>query len=410
MELLQNGRIPLTDEQKAENHRKAQAKYMENQKMGLVKSKFLEEQIIYMNSQLVDKQAYITILQSQINSEVNQKNTSNMLYQQIINDKEAYKIQIESRLNEALNTISTLNQQVNDKNSIITQLQSQIPNNSNELQQQNAELRNQIPILESRVSEKSEELNLRNVELSNLRNSIPQLESRYQQEIGELSQNNNQLNQEVNELRTLNNNKDQTITQLEIRLSGCVTEDIVRRLQELSNSLNDKTQQAQLCLQSISQLTSENSNLKSYRDIVSDLNSKYPKILASFISELQQPGNQSFHPEINNWAREQLSNITPNDVLSLSAFRNLSPVNAFPIMNQQIFPNPNIPNVSLQTNTNIPTVPQNQANAMVNDPNFQSWLNLYNSNMKNSNEYSRLYQNLRNRYGESPVKIVKQYT
>lgn len=45
---------------------------------------------------------------------------------------------------------------------------------------------------------------------------------------------------------------------------------------------------------------------------------------------------------------------------------------------------------------------------MINDPNFQKWLQLYNSNIKEISEYKNLYQNLRNRYGETPISVVKK--
>ena len=52
-----------------------------------------------------------------------------------------------------------------------------------------------------------------------------------------------------------------------------------------------------------------------------ELNDKYPKLLPSFVFELQFPENAASLPEINNWAREQVTKISSNEIRSLMGFK-----------------------------------------------------------------------------------------
>ncbi len=61
--------------------------------------------------------------------------------------------------------------------------------------------------------------------------------------------------------------------------------------------------------------------MRIYKNILVELNDKYPKLLPSFVFELQFPGNAASLPEINNWAMEQVSKINSNEIQSLSAFK-----------------------------------------------------------------------------------------
>jgi hypothetical protein len=71
-------------------------------------------------------------------------------------------------------------------------------------------------------------------------------------------------------------------------------------------------------------------------------------------------------------------------------------------MNQQInLQNPNIPLVQIQ---------QTNSHPMTNDPDYPRWVYLYTNNRKDTQEGTRLYQNLSNRYGETPIKVLKGHT
>lgn len=54
-----------------------------------------------------------------------------------------------------------------------------------------------------------------------------------------------------------------------------------------------------------------------------EINNKYPKLLSSFVRELQQPGNTSSISKIQSWAREQSQRINQNEVRSLQDSSNM---------------------------------------------------------------------------------------
>lgn len=207
---------------------------------------------------------------------------------------------------------------------------------------------------------------------------------------------NEQLNIEIEEHR-------RTISQLREEVSTC-RDDIREKDQALSSCHGDirekdlailhlrdelsvSTSQLQEIVHTLSQLNLENNNLKIYRDLVIELNSKYPKLLPSFVYEIQQPDNPASSPEVNTWARSQVESLTPTGVISLSAFKSITPA-----------PISNIPCVSMKTD-----------HCAFSDNQFQRWLYLWRQNREDSNDYKNLYQILRRRYEVSPVQIIKQY-
>jgi chromosome segregation ATPase len=117
------------------------------------------------------------------------------------------------------------------------------------------------------------------------------------------------LNEKVNTINQLQQQiaeKNATMIQLQTLFSRCDNEEVSRRIQELSQALTSEIERQQTCLQTINQLNSENTSLKITRDLLVELNNKYPKVLPSFVYEIQQPGNVSAIPEINNWAKEEV--------------------------------------------------------------------------------------------------------
>jgi myosin heavy subunit len=430
MASIQINNQSASEEEKRRKHREAQKRYMDKQRMGwqayLETDENLNNQIAQLNAQLIEKQASLTILQSQLN----EKNTNISLLQQLINVNESSGslrcLQLQSQLNESLNTISNLRQA--DLQSTSAQFQSQISHNTN-CEPNLIQVRNQL-------AQKDDTINQLQQQISDKDRTISQLQSQtsqFQQQVSDKDRTIFQLQGQTSQLQQQNSEKDSTISQLQVRLSGCVTVDVDRRLQGMSQALANEMERQRVCLETISQLNSENASLKIFRDLAIELNDKFPKILPSFVNEIQQPGNQVSSPELNIWARDQLNLISPNQILTLEAFKNLSPVlatNPYPMTNvptiQSVLSNPNIPYVSLLTNTSVPTVPeyisnfstapQNVVNTLninhpaANDPEFQRWLYLYYNNMKTSREYKNSYQNLRNRYGIPPVQIVKQYS
>lgn len=114
-----------------------------------------------------------------------------------------------------------------------------------QLQNENASLRTQLPELSlgrARSPEQSSSLQGQLIERNSTINQLQQQNNVKDQTIFQVESQNSQLRQQVTELTTSNNNKDQTISQLENRLRGCVTEDVDRRLQDLSTFLNNKIQ------------------------------------------------------------------------------------------------------------------------------------------------------------------------
>ena len=426
-----------SEEEKRRKHREAQKRYMDRQRLGwqayFETDEICNNQIAQLNSQLVEKQASITILQSQLN----EKDTNISLLQQINNVNESSRLQLQSQLNDSLNIISNLrsiNSQLQsqltrsaDCEPNVVQLRSQLAQKDDtisQLQEQTSQLQQQVSEKDRTISQLQEQTSQLQQQVSEKDRTIFQLQSQTSQ----LQQQNSEKDSTISQLQLLNSQKDSTISQLHIQLNGCVTVDVDSRLQEMSQALANEMERQRLCLQTINQLNSENSSLKVFRDIISELNSKYPKILPSFVSEILQPGNQSPYPEINTWAREQSNKITPDQILPLTFFKTLSPAQAqvspyaafLPsdltnISNLNPNPNPNllIPNVNLLLNTSVPQGLADTSNInhpAANDPEFQRWLYLYNNNLKNTREYNNHYQNIRNRYGIPPVQLLQRYT
>lgn len=161
-------------------------------------------------------------------------------------------------------------------------------------------------------------------ELQRLRNQVSYLNG----QLAEKETSKNQLQTQLNEKNTTISQLQQqvadrntTITQLQGLLSRCSDREEVNRIQELVQALTNEIQRGQTCLQTINQLNSENTLLKIFRDLVIEINEKYPKFLPSFVYSIQQPGVQVSSPEISNWAREQLSKINPMQLLPLQHFK-----------------------------------------------------------------------------------------
>jgi chromosome segregation ATPase len=161
-------------------------------------------------------------------------------------------------------------------------------------------------------------------ELERLRNQVSYL-------TGQLSERDNSKSQVQSQLHERNNlisqlqqqvaERNVAVTQLQTLLSRCDNQEENRRIQELVQALTSEIQRGQQCLQIINQLNSEKEQMRIYKNILVELNDKYPKLLPSFTYELQFPGNAASLPEINNWAREQVSKINTNQIQSLSAFK-----------------------------------------------------------------------------------------
>lgn len=131
----------------------------------------------------------------------------------------------------------------------------------------------------------------------------------------------NERNNTINQIQQQLNERNVAITQLQTLLSRCDNQEENRRNQELVQTLTNQIQREQTCLQIINQLNSENGQLKIFRDLLIELNDKYPKILPSFIFEVLQTGNQLSSADLKKWAREQLFNISQNDYRPLAGFR-----------------------------------------------------------------------------------------
>lgn len=208
----------------------------------------------------------------------------------------------------------------------------------------------------------------------------------------------NDRNNRINQLEQQLNERNVAITQLQTLLSRCdslvspgqeETRRPINRIGELVQALTNEIQRGQHCLQIINQLNSEKAALEIYKNILVELNDKYPKVLPSFVYEIQQPDNAASLQEISNWARDQLNKISPNQIVSLEPFKNITPV-------QQIL-----------------TQPQYVQPAIYSDPDFQNYMNLKralgvrtktirNPATQEHNEYNTLYRRLYSRYGTVP--------
>lgn len=284
---------------------------------------------------------------------------------------------------------STHNSQIQQYISTISSLSIQLQ----QLQTENTSLRSNVSSLNNQFTERNSTINVMRQQISDKDQTITQLQSQ-----------NSDKDQTITQLQQQVFDKDQTITQLsniqsdlQTQLSNCVTTDVDRRLQEMSQTLDSRIQQEQLCLQTINQLNSANSDLTIYRDIVTELNNKYPKILPSFVSEIQRQGNESAHPEINNWASEQVSRILPSEIVSLSEFTNQCPSPA--LLQPQI-----VSNV-----TSAPVIQQPIINSIHSDPQFQRYAFLKRSlgitsktkanwRTPSEEEYHKLYNFLYKKY------------
>jgi chromosome segregation ATPase len=432
-------RVLLTEEQKRESRKKTQHEYYKNKKESITN---LQTTIAELNGRVGQYNIYIGTL-------TNERDQARLLLQsqsQLINEKdkriqslqeEIERLfsnkqtcylpqsentdlhrqisQLQTQNSEKDSTISNLNQnnrllqqQISEKDQTTLQLQNQ----KFQLETQNSEKDSIINQLKIRETEDNQIINNLEASESQLKNQDSEKDSAifnlnqtiYQLQIQEAGriQSINRLESSESQLRNQNVEKDIFINQLQTRLNNCVTTDVDKRLQEVTRVLEDKVQQEQLCLQTINKLNSENSSLKIFRDLVADINSRYPKILTSYISEIQKPNHQSQYPEINKWAQQQAGGILPEQVVSLAPFSNIPSGQNTP----QVVSSENIS----EPGTPIPQVSiQNIKHQTANDPDFQRWMYLYNNNLKKTNEYNNLYQVLRRRYGMSPIEIVKQY-
>lgn len=111
------------------------------------------------------------------------------------------------------------------------------------------------------------------------------------------------------------------IVQLQGQISRCDNEEVNRRLEELRRALEERIQSEQVCLQTISQLMSENEGLKAYRDMVAELNTRYPRLLPSYIYEMEMTGNRSGNPQIQQWSRSLIQTLIPNELRSLQELK-----------------------------------------------------------------------------------------
>jgi hypothetical protein len=179
-------------------------------------------------------------------------------------------------------------------------------------------------------------------------------------------------------------------------LSRCDNQHDSRRIGELVQALTAEIQRGQHCLQIINQLNSEISTLRLFKDLVVVLHDKYPKILPSFAYALQQPGNSSSLPEVQNWAREQSQKLSSNDILFLDPFTNTA------FTQQSIPQNPPV-------NTTYSSVQP----AIYSDPDYINYINLRralgvrtkqigNPVDQNQNKYNRLYRRLYAKYRFAP--------
>ena len=129
------------------------------------------------------------------------------------------------------------------------------------------------------------------------------------------------LNLILHKLNLMKETAKRTLTQLQSLLSTCGDKEVNDKIKDLTLALTNEIQRQQSCLQTINQLNSENNVLTIFKDLLVELNDKYPKVLSSFVYELQLPGNQASLPEINNWAKEQLGKINQNEIRSLVQFK-----------------------------------------------------------------------------------------
>jgi hypothetical protein len=352
------GVLLLTEEQKIANRKEVQRAYYEKTR---IPNKDLQSQNSNLNEQIGQSTVYIMTL-------INERDQAKALLQSyglLINEKEL-RIQLLQQENNRLR---------------LEPCEILQPNSNLE----NAELRKRIENLESTVSQQSQQI------ISN--DSL------------------------ILQLKSQNSEKDNRISQLQSQLNGCVTTDLNQRLQDLSLKLENKTQENLSCFETINKLNADKSGLMIYRDFLADINSRYPKFLASYAYDLKQPGNQSQYSEINNWAEKEFSKITPNDILPLTSFKNFiitpepSPKNLGlntpqVNLNQPVIYNQNVPQVNLQ---NELADTSNINHPMAGDVAFKRWLYLYHSNNK-SPEYKNLYESLRKRYKITPVQVVQQYS
>lgn len=161
-------------------------------------------------------------------------------------------------------------------------------------------------------------------ELERLRNQVSYLTGQLSERENSKSTLQTQLNERntlISQLQQQVSEKNTAIVQLQTLLSRCDNQEESRRIGELVQALTGEIQRGQQCLQIINQLNAEKESLRIYKNILVELNNKYPKMLPSFTYELQLPGNGASLAEIQNWAREQVSKINVNEVRSLTGFK-----------------------------------------------------------------------------------------
>ena len=165
-------------------------------------------------------------------------------------------------------------------------------------------------------------------ELERLRNEVSNLTGQLTEKENAKIQLQSQLNEKINQTIQLQQQlleRNTAISQLQILLSKCGSNDETQRpidsIQELVQALTSEIQRGQQCLQIIDKLNSEKEWLEIYKNILVELNNKYPKILKSFVYELQYPGNNASLVEVQDWAREQAHKLNINEVSSLIGFK-----------------------------------------------------------------------------------------
>ena len=440
---LSQPRQLLTDEERVTHRRETQQRYVHNKKEELIsyrnENTSLRAQLQILSNQLIEKD----LSRSQLQSQLNEKTASITLLQQLLTEKDVLRTSLQSQIRDLDNTILQLRQQLSDRHPSLSDLQQQLTEKDSNI----AQLQSLVNQNESSISQLQQQLSQKDISVSQLQQQVNECTERNTFMLHTISEKDISLSQ----LRTQLTEKDTTISQLQTRLNNCVSTDVDRRLQDMSQSLANEMERQKSCLQTINQLNSENSNLKIFRDLAIELNNKFPKVLSSFVNEIQQPGNLASSPELNAWARDQITKISPTLILSLAPFKSPTPTQVplqpnapvrspspiiVPTTNQPVATQPitqpiiqplistqplissqNVPFVSLLPNTSTSNIPESRSSMNTpifnhpasNDPDFHRWFYLYRNNLKDGNEYINLYQVLRRRYNMTPIQITKQY-
>jgi predicted RNase H-like nuclease (RuvC/YqgF family) len=163
------------------------------------------------------------------------------------------------------------------------------------------------------------------LELKKLRNHVSFLSGQLEEKERTQNRTEQQLQTQISQLQQQLNERNTTIIQLQSLLSrseaGDGNQEERGRVQEITQALTNEIQRGQHCLEIINQLRVEKDQLLVFRNLLVELNDKYPKILSSFVYEISQPGNQASLAEINTWAAQEIKNVRPETVISLGQFR-----------------------------------------------------------------------------------------